>query len=197
MVVTPVGLSGITLLIVIAIVVWIRSRRSSQYYDSGKDKTKSRTPQGTPSDVSARLVSIGGTGTSPIEVPIYSGTNRIGRDRDLVNRVLPDENISRLHCRIVEKDNVFKIYDEGSLIGTYVNRQLVKHKPCDLHNGDRVELGPVMLRFELVTPEPEQPNSSDTSSSYTATGASEPTVNSDPNQTKPYAHPPSQSDDRP
>lgn len=71
----------------------------------------------------------------------------IGRSVVFANIVIPDRRVSRLHCRIVQEDRKFKILDEGSVCGTYVNAERVNLSGQILRSGDIISIGPADYRF--------------------------------------------------
>ena len=66
----------------------------------------------------------------------------IGKKADAVDGVLSfNKMISRIHCKIIQKDGQFFIEDLQSANGTYVNyEKLNPHSPRLLKNGDRIRL---------------------------------------------------------
>ncbi|MFH0962650.1 MAG: FHA domain-containing serine/threonine-protein kinase [Planctomycetota bacterium] len=71
---------------------------------------------------------------------------RIGRSskNDIV---LDDHSVSRRHARILLQDNRLLILDENSSNGTFVNDKRTRLKK--LHHGDEIQLGDIVLKFEL------------------------------------------------
>ncbi len=62
----------------------------------------------------------------------------------------PEGYVSRRHAQIIKARNGYFITDLGSVNGTYVNdRPLTPNKPRLLHNGDRIEIGQVVIQFLL------------------------------------------------
>jgi pSer/pThr/pTyr-binding forkhead associated (FHA) protein len=57
---------------------------------------------------------------------------------------LDDVTVSRKHARFRREGNRFFVHDDGSLNGTYVNRQRVED--TELANGDELQIG----KFKLV-----------------------------------------------
>jgi hypothetical protein len=101
----------------------------------------------------ARLVLVEGDASLPQSVEIVGSNTRIGRDSSLSNVVLDDPRVSRYHCRIAEEgDDIFRIYDEGSTSGTYVNYKPVDIRGQVLQHGDQVHIGPIGMRFEISRP---------------------------------------------
>lgn len=106
-----------------------------------------------PQAAKARLVLVEGDGSLPQSVEIVGSNTRIGRDPSLSNVVLDDPRVSRYHCRIAEEgEDVFRIYDEGSTSGTYVNYKPVDIRGQVLQHGDQVHIGPIGMRFEISRP---------------------------------------------
>ncbi len=107
-------------------------------------------------NVQVRLVLEKG-GTDGREFPIYSTITNIGRwDPHLDSHPevdLSDEDIkakvSRIHAKIIKKDEGFYIEDMGSRNGTYLNREykLVKGVEYHLKNNDEIIIGHLFLRF--------------------------------------------------
>lgn len=58
---------------------------------------------------------------------------------------LDDVTVSRKHCQFVAHEGGFLVRDQGSLNGTYVNRERVEQ--AELHAGDEVQIGKYRLTF--------------------------------------------------
>ena len=58
-----------------------------------------------------------------------------------------DITVSRIHAAIVQEGADFRIYDEQSTSGTWVNEQRVPEYGLQLVDGDEIRLGAVRLRF--------------------------------------------------
>ena len=70
----------------------------------------------------------------------------IGRHPDC--EIQLDSNmVSRRHAKVINRDGVFHLEDMGSGNGTYANGKRIEG-PTELRHGDRLKLGPVLLRFE-------------------------------------------------
>lgn len=101
----------------------------------------------------ASLVVLGDGGERGDVYAIKMSTVLIGRDPEQSGIVLPDKTVSKLHARIVEEsDAVFRIFDEGSRSGTYVNFDLVPASGRQLVVNDRIQLGRMTLSFEVQHP---------------------------------------------
>jgi hypothetical protein len=72
------------------------------------------------------------------------GTVRIGamEDNDIV---ITDETVSRYHCRIVQEEGGYLLYDLGSTNGTFVNG--VRVREAFLHGGCTIALGQSEVQF--------------------------------------------------
>src|SRR5215212_8421045 len=69
---------------------------------------------------------------------------RIGRSPDC-EVFLDDVTVSRNHAVLVERDGRFRVEDQGSLNGTFVNRRRID--AADLENGDELQIGKYRLTF--------------------------------------------------
>lgn len=121
----------------------------------------------SPQAAKARLVLVEGDGNLPQSVEIVGSNTRIGRDSSLSNVVLEDPRVSRYHCRIAEEgDDLFRIYDEGSTSGTYVNYKPVDIRGQVLQHGDQVHIGPIGMRFEISRPGEQPPTDESATEPY-------------------------------
>jgi hypothetical protein len=101
----------------------------------------------------ARLIIIGNFPDLPSPV-MLQGIRKFGRDPALADVVLKHSLVSRYHCRIVqESDETFRIYDEGSTNGTYVNNNMIGMSGQILQPNDIISIGPITYRFELLRDE--------------------------------------------
>jgi hypothetical protein len=74
--------------------------------------------------------------------------HRIGRSPVQADIVLENDiTVSRLHASIVLEGTDYRIYDEGSSSGTWVNGQQVPDFGQQLHDGDEIRLGDVWIRY--------------------------------------------------
>ena len=75
----------------------------------------------------------------------------IGRERTSIGRspdcdvFLDDVTVSRRHAAVVADGAGVRIEDQGSLNGTYVNRQRIESAPLD--DGDEIQIGKYRLIF--------------------------------------------------
>jgi hypothetical protein len=82
-------------------------------------------------------------------IPVDAEGVTIGRDAKLAQIVFADKSVSRLHARIMQSGGSFRLYDEGSASGTYVNYEQVGLTPQVLNNNDDIHIGRVHLRFHV------------------------------------------------
>jgi hypothetical protein len=103
------------------------------------------------------VVESGGGGAARADIEVLEPTQHLGRDAALAEIVFPDRSVSRRHARLeVSPQGIFRIYDEGSTSGTWVNFTLVSaSEGWELKHGDLVNLGRVQLRFKRRDLEPK------------------------------------------
>lgn len=97
----------------------------------------------------AKLVLLqGGEAT---DYPLTDVPVQIGRHPDCSIQ-LDSNMVSRFHARVSPADDGFEIEDLGSGNGTFVNGKKTEGVQA-LKNGDRIKLGPLLLRFEDLSPQ--------------------------------------------
>lgn len=86
----------------------------------------------------------------PPIVDLTAVEHRIGRSPTQADIVFENDiTVSRLHASIVLENNAYRIYDEGSTSGTWVNEQPVSNQGQTLTDGDEIRLGAAVLRYRL------------------------------------------------
>jgi hypothetical protein len=86
-------------------------------------------------------------------VSISAGELTLGRDPNQATLVLDDPSVDALHARLSRSDSgAFRIIDQGSIAGTWVNYTPVPEGGAILQHGDLLHLGRVCLRFTLRQP---------------------------------------------
>ena len=86
-------------------------------------------------------------------VSISASELTLGRDPSQATLVLDDPSVDGLHARLSRSEaGLFRIMDQGSIAGTWVNYALVPRDGVTLEHGDLVHLGRVCLRFTLRQP---------------------------------------------
>jgi hypothetical protein len=151
-------LIGLLVLAVAVILILLLVRRRRKEPD-GSTPVKETSPDQTqiikPAFVSEKA---GDAYLEPLEnapdhqenVRIVANNVAIGRDPNLSDIVFADKSVSRLHARIVEGEGVYRLYDEGSASGTYVNYEQLELSPKDLADNDDIHIGRVHLRFHVT-----------------------------------------------
>ena len=87
--------------------------------------------------------------------PVESDEISIGRSRQNEIRLLA-EQASRRHCRVIRKDNGYRVIDGPSSNGTFVNGERIEDKT--LTDGDAIAVGTAKLVFHSGTPPSEPPS---------------------------------------
>lgn len=92
------------------------------------------------------------------QLVIHKGPHRVGEQVFLAGRLpivvgklpgndllLPGEAVSRTHCRLIPTGAHWRIEDQNSTNGLYVNGQRVAE--FELHHGDQIHIGEYELRY--------------------------------------------------
>jgi hypothetical protein len=87
--------------------------------------------------------------------PLAEARMDLGRGGTVAIR-LRDRSVSRLHARILREGNAFSVQDMDSPNGLFVNGQRVEEL-TPLSDGDVIELGQTLLRFQAAVEEPPPP----------------------------------------
>lgn len=88
---------------------------------------------------------------SPMQEPIIPSyyPYLIGKQEQLVDHVLHEDTVSRLHVRIDRVDGEYRLTDLNSTNGTAVNgRMLEANETVTLNRGDRVEIARLVYYFQ-------------------------------------------------
>ena len=91
--------------------------------------------------IGALLEAIENAPDHPTMIPIGGNNVALGRDAKRVQIAFQDQSVSRLHARILENQGLYRIYDEGSSSGTYVNYKRIGLSPQTLDDKDIIHLG--------------------------------------------------------
>jgi hypothetical protein len=87
----------------------------------------------------------------PPALALSAVEHRIGRNPNQADIVFENDiTLSRLHAIIVLEGSDYRIYDEGSTSGTWVNGQPVPEYGSQLFDGDNIQLGDVIIRYRRV-----------------------------------------------
>ena len=82
-----------------------------------------------------------------IDFKIYEGRNVVGRSADC-NITVNDKTMSGTHATILFRADKYKIKDELSAHGTFVNGEDIETDAIDLHDGDVIAMGETMFLFK-------------------------------------------------
>jgi hypothetical protein len=85
-------------------------------------------------------------------LPMTSDEVSLGRDPLKSMFVLDDPSVDSLHARLQREGDRYRILDEGSVAGTWVNYTPVSKEGILLEHGDIVHIGRIGFRFTLRTP---------------------------------------------
>jgi hypothetical protein len=85
-------------------------------------------------------------------LPMTSDEVSLGRDPLKSILVLDDPSVDPLHARVLRDGDRYRILDEGSIAGTWVNYTPVSNEGTLLEHGDLVHIGRMGFRFMLQKP---------------------------------------------
>lgn len=105
--------------------------------------------QRTPSVGSCKIISIGAA--IPLTIDVNKDEFVIGKKAEVVDGVISfNKMISRIHCKIVKKNDGFSVVDLRSANGTYVNRvRLQPEMPYPINNGDILKLANSEFKVQI------------------------------------------------
>jgi hypothetical protein len=86
-------------------------------------------------------------------IPLVAEEITLGSDPNLSTLVLIDPSIEGLHARILhQEDGAFRLIDEGSTAGTWINYTPISREGATLEHGDLVHIGRLGFRFTTRRP---------------------------------------------
>ncbi|MEM9775903.1 MAG: FHA domain-containing protein, partial [Chloroflexota bacterium] len=62
-----------------------------------------------------------------------------------------EQTVSRVHATLAREGNTYRLYDEQSTSGTFLNGQRLPEYGALLNDGDEVQMGALVLRFRRET----------------------------------------------
>lgn len=150
-IVTTLELVGLAVLVTGAL-LWVQGRRRKQtapvLAEVVVEEKKEESAVSAPPTV-AFLERLDGKADAP-KIQLDTDNITIGRDMQVVQVVVDDATVSRLHARIRKHADGYWLYDEGSTQGTFLNFERLGLAPRSLNNQDRIDIGRVPFRFCLV-----------------------------------------------
>ena len=85
---------------------------------------------------------------SATPIPISTEEITLGSDPNLATLVLDDPSVEGLHARLIQKeDGTYRLMDEGSIAGTWINYTPISREGAPLENGDLIHIGKIGFRF--------------------------------------------------
>ncbi len=95
----------------------------------------------------------GGEPRSTPPISISADEVTIGSDPDQATLLLNDPSVSALHARLVRaEDNSFRLFDQDSIAGAWINYLPVSPQGSELIHGDLLHIGRVAFRFNQNQP---------------------------------------------
>lgn len=86
-------------------------------------------------------------------IPITANELILGSDAEKVTLLLNDPSVEPVHARLTRQaDNSYRLADEGSIAGTWINFTPVSKEGARLENGDLIHIGRIGFRFTLRKP---------------------------------------------
>lgn len=99
----------------------------------------------------------GGISVTLPTIPLSAEDVSIGSDPDQVMLLLDELSVEARHARLVHsQDGGFRLYDNHSVAGTWINYAPAPADGAELHHGDLVHFGRVGFRFALRNPHTER-----------------------------------------
>lgn len=108
------------------------------------DERNRRRASAPESAAPGRYLEVQGAGTETLLVPVGSEVVHIGRGLS-ADLHLDEGSVSRRHAIFVQRGAGARILDDRSANGTFVNGRRITQ--ADLHSGDMIVLGRVVLRY--------------------------------------------------
>jgi hypothetical protein len=122
-------------------------QRASRYSSDVKGARTGRGKQPSTRPV-AFLEVLESATTMPVRINLEAVEHHIGRSAAQADIVFGnDATVSRIHATIVQEGGDYRLFDEKSTSGTFVNEQHVPDYGLQLVDGDEIRLGAVRMRF--------------------------------------------------
>jgi len=151
--------------VVVGIILWIRrSRKFPTLFPKGRSKRSQNSVTFATSDtpveavgamedygrpvVNASLVVIESISEMPNKIDLTGPAIRLGRTPSQCDIAFREDlTVSRQHANLMLEGNHYRIFDENSTSGTWVNGRQVPEYGVELADGDEIHLGAVHLLF--------------------------------------------------
>ena len=125
-----------------------RSRRARQRQTGAAEPAAGQPAAAAPARAVAYLEVLETKSRVPAQIALNSAVVRLGRSPVQADIAFEsDITVSRLHANLMLEGNHYRIFDEGSTSGTWVNERQVPEYGTQLLDGDEIHLGAVHLRY--------------------------------------------------
>lgn len=99
----------------------------------------------------AHLEVLDATSQMPSKINLEGTMIKLGRSPVQANIAFREDiTVSRLHATLMLEGTHYRIFDENSTSGTWVNERQVPDYGLELNDGDEIHLGAVHLRFRQL-----------------------------------------------
>ncbi len=145
------------LIVVLAVLIWLwrngRLTNLGSLVPRGPSRPRQQVTEPsqanyTPSHTVAYLEVLEAVSEVSSPIPLSMAVVRLGRSPNQANIAFEnDVTMSRQHASLMLEGNHYRIFDEQSTSGTWVNERQVPEYGIQLNDGDEIHLGAVHLRF--------------------------------------------------
>ena len=123
-------------------------RRSRRTPRAQVDNTVQTPIENLPQKTVAYLEVLGSVSNVSSPIPLSGTVIRIGRNPSMCEVAFEEDvTVSRYHANLMREGNGYRIFDERSTSGTWVNERQVPEYGTQLMDGDELHLGAVHLRY--------------------------------------------------
>ncbi len=89
-------------------------------------------------------------GVLKTQIPIFTEEITFGKDPTQATTTFNDASVNELHARLKVINGEYRLYDEGTVAGTWINYAPIPPEGVKLSHGDIIHLGRVEFRFKLT-----------------------------------------------
>lgn len=108
-----------------------------------------RSPVESGTQPLAYLTPIDDGGEPGLPIPIQNNETTFGRDSEKANWTLDHPSLESLHARLRREGSDYRLLDEGTTAGTWINYCEIPPGGARLYHGDLVHIGRIGFRFTL------------------------------------------------
>lgn len=125
-----------------------RSPSASYANNDSADETVLSVQAPSAAQTSYWLDVIDASETEPNSIPVVGLEQRVGRSPSKADISFDKEQtVSRVHATLAREANSYRLYDEQSTAGTFVNGQRIPEYGLLLSDGDEIQMGALVLRY--------------------------------------------------